>query len=101
MWTVQRTELMTHSFCCSLHKVVLSGLLFSVVTRYIFLSFNPRHQLNKDPELKMVSVFTILVTLKNGILNHFAVNNIKMVSVTIIGTLTNGKLDHCAQQSRF
>ena len=49
----------------------------------------------------MVSIFTIIGTLTNGILNHCAVNNLKMVSVTIIGTLTNGILDHCAQQSRF
>ena len=49
----------------------------------------------------MVSVLTIIGTLTNGILNHCAENNLKMVSVTIIGTLTNGILDHCAQQSRF
>ena len=72
-----------------------------VVTIDIFVSFTPRHQLNKEPELKMVSIFTIIGTLIIGILNHCAVNNLEMVSVTIIGTLTNGILDHCAQQSRF
>ena len=91
----------------------------------------------------MLSIFTIIGTLTNGILNHYAVNNLEtvpvynywypdkwytrplcttisililsptielkhcadnsleMVSIKIIGTLTNAILDHCAQQSRF
>ena len=66
-----------NTFCCLLHKEVLSDILSFVVTRCMFVSFYPRHQLNNKPVLKIASVFRIIDTLM-----HYWQELLKVMGIT-------------------